>query len=263
VSNTGVTRPRREVILLLALAVVERLQAQGQIPSAPASAQTRPGYRLEPYSPDRHKALAERELGILEKLNRRDRDHLVRLTEVVVPDAFVDDELAYSPLPTEWAWASGQAKALVVDQPMQVFGAYEHGRLVHWGPVSSGRQETATPSGFFHLTWKAKSRRSTDNEAWLLNWYFNFINSRGVSFHEFELPGRPASHACVRLLRRDAEWLYAWGEQWRLTPDGRQVQQTGTPVAVVGQYDFTKPPPWTSLEAWRGPISLPADPTRP
>jgi hypothetical protein len=68
-------------------------------------------------------------------------------------------------LPDSWAWAATHAKALLVHQPMQVFGAYELGRLVRWGPVSTGRAETATPRGLFHLTWKAKARRSTDNAA--------------------------------------------------------------------------------------------------
>ena len=118
---------------------------------------------------------------------------------------------------------------------MQVFGAYETGRLAYWGPVSTGRAETPTPSGLFHLTWKAKSRRSTDNAEWILNWYFNFINSRGVSFHEFELPGRPASHACVRLLPRDAQWLYALGRAGRLSADQRQIvggDDDGGPQAI-------------------------------
>jgi len=55
--------------------------------------------------------------------------------------------------------------------------------------VSTGRRETPTPDGAFHLTWRARSRRSTDNEDWLLEWYFNFVNERGVSFHLFDLPG--------------------------------------------------------------------------
>ena len=99
------------------------------------------------------------------------------------------DELAYGVLPATWEWATERNKAIVVLQPEQVFGAYEFGKLVRWGPVSSGRKETSTPAGTYNLTWKTKSRTSTDNDQWLLKWYFNFINSRGVSFHQFELPG--------------------------------------------------------------------------
>jgi len=119
--------------------------------------------------------------------------------------------------------------------------------------MSTGRKETPTPIGLFHLTWKAKQRRSTDNEQWLLRWYFNFVNARGVSFHQFDLPGYPASHACVRLLERDAEWLYGWGDQWTLDADGRRVAASGSTVLIVGR--FSSADAWTSLGQQR--IELP------
>ena len=105
------------------------------------------------------------------------------------PVTWLEDPLAYSPFPRTWPAAEPHAKAIVVHQAMQAFGAYEGGRLVRWGPVSTGRRETPTPEGAFNLTWRARSRRSTDNEDWLLEWYFNFVNERGVSFHLFDLPG--------------------------------------------------------------------------
>jgi hypothetical protein len=202
------------------------------------------------------------QIQVLEKLNRRDVEHLLRVLELLVPTAWREDELDYSPLPREWAWAAAAPKVAVVHQAAQVFGAYEAGRLVRWGPVSSGRQETPTPTGVFNLTWKSRSRTSTDNDQWLLKWYFNFSNARGVSFHQFELPGRAASHACVRLLARDAEWFYFWGEQWRLSPDGRTVVTPGTPVVVLGEFNFTQPAPWLTPEAWLAPLALPDDPGR-
>jgi hypothetical protein len=129
---------------------------------------------------------------------------------------------------------------------------------VRWGPVSTGRKETPTPEGWFNLTWRARSRRSTDNEDWLLEWYFNFVNERGVSFHLFDLPGYPASHACVRLLLRDAQWLYGWGEQWSLDDSRREVMMAGTPVLILGAYPFGSPPAWLSLDALSAPLALPA-----
>ena len=67
------------------------------------------------------------------------------------------------------------------------------------------------------------------------------MNARGVSFHLFDLPGYPASHACVRLLLRDAQWLYGWGEQWKLDETGRVVVVTGTPVLILGTYPLWEP----------------------
>ncbi len=202
------------------------------------------------------------QLDILEKLNRRDREHLLRVDPpvpgLVVPATWPGDELAYSPLPEAWPAASAHPKYLVVDQPSQAFGAYEFGRLVRWGPVSSGRKETPTPSGSFNLTWRSRKRTSTDNDAWILEWYFNFVNARGVSFHQFDLPGYAASHACVRLLQRDAQWLYGWGDQWKLSEDRRAVVVPGTPVLILGVFGHgTSSPPWTSLEWLAKPIELP------
>ena len=145
-------------------------------------------------------------------------------------------------------------------QPWQAFGAYESGRLVRWGPVSTGRRETATPTGAFNLNWRSKGRHSTDNAAWFLPWYFNFHNERGVSFHQFELPGYPASHACVRLLERDAKWLHEWGEQWTLDETRRNIVKRGTPVLILGEYSYFVPPPWTDVAALsrRVELSVPA-----
>lgn len=219
-------------------------------------------FKLEPVEPASFKKRFQTaQIAILEKLNRRDLEHLLRLKEMIVPDpwpANPEDELAYGLLPATWDWVVDRPKAIVVMQPEQLFGAYEFGKLVRWGPVSTGRKETSTPAGTYSLTWKSKSRTSTDNDQWLLKWYFNFINKRGVSFHQFELPGYAASHACVRLLERDAMWLYNWGEPWKLAPNGRDVLQQGSTVVVSGEYGHDKPGPWTSLDWWRAlPIALP------
>jgi lipoprotein-anchoring transpeptidase ErfK/SrfK len=201
------------------------------------------------------------QLDILEMLNRRDRAHLIRpdppIPGLVVPTEWADDPLSYSPFPRLWPAADAYPKAIVVHQPAQVFAAYEQGRLVRWGPVSTGRKETPTPAGQFNLTWRARSRHSTDNQDWLLEWYFNFVNERGVSFHLFDLPGYPASHACVRLLQRDAEWLYGWGDQWSLDDSRRNVVIPGTPVLILGVYRYDASPPWLSLESIALPLALP------
>lgn len=202
------------------------------------------------------------QVEVIEKLNRRDREHLIRVDPpvpgIVVPTTWEEDERAYSPFPRHWPAVTSHPKFIVVHQPAQAFAAYENGELVRWGPASTGRKDTPTPDGSFNLTWRSRSRRSTDNDAWLLERYFNFINSRGVSFHQFELPGYAASHACVRLLQRDAQWLYEWGGQWVLSEDTRSVVEPGTPVFVIGQFAHGKPAPWLSLASLQTPIELPA-----
>jgi hypothetical protein len=248
----------------MAFAAVLTLAAGGVLGAQAPAAPVAPVYRFEPLP----KTLAElsrrftaEQIELLEMINRRDREHLIRadppVPGLIVPAAWNSDPLAYSPFPPAWPAAEAHPKVIVVHQPMQAFAAYEYGRLIRWGPVSTGRKETPTPEGAFHLTWRARSRRSTDNQDWLLEWYFNFVNARGVSFHLFDLPGYPASHACVRLLLRDAQWLYGWGEQWKLDATGRAVTAQGTPVLIQGTYAFGTPAPWLSLDPPPAPLGLP------
>ena len=199
------------------------------------------------------------QLAILEKLNRADAAHLHRLEYLVVPLVWEDDELQYSPFPLSYPAAAHRPKLLVVDQRTQAFAAYEEGRLVRWGPVSSERRTYATPNGFFYLSWRSRGRHSTVNPAWYMKWYFNFDNARGLALHSYTLPGYPASHACIRLLERDAIWIYEWGDGWTLGRRG-QVLERGTPLLIVGHYAFDAQPPWRSLEHLARGIDLPDDP---
>jgi hypothetical protein len=89
-------------------------------------------------------------------------------------------------------------------------------------------------------------------------WYFNIDNVAGRALHQYALPGRPASHGCVRLLERDAQWLYGWGDGWTLDRTGTRVVRPGTPVFIVGGYQFDAPPPWRSPEWLAGPVELPS-----
>lgn len=216
-----------------------------------------PSYRVESRSDEPpSKRFTSEQMQILEKVNRADSEHLGRLDRLVVPQHWGLDERAYSPLPARYEAAAKLRKFLIVHQPAQVFGAYENGDLVRWGPISSGRRETATPPGTYYLNWKSRARTSTENEDWHLKWYFNFHSLRGISFHMFALPGEPASHACIRLLERDAQWIYGWGEQWR-TDEGQAVLSHGTPVIVYGQYEFGNTPPWRNEDGLEQKLALP------
>ena len=231
-----------------------------QAPSPPSAAFS---YSLEAPAADRaalQGRFDERQIGILEALNRADAEHLIRLERLVAPHTWAEDRLAYSPFPDRYAWRAEEPKLLVVDQPSQAFAAYEHGRLLRWGPVSSGRREHPTPAGLFHLNWRSRGRHSTVNPDWFMPWYFNFHNERGLSLHEYALPGRPASHACIRLLERDAQWLFEWGKTWTLDDRGWNVLDPGTPLLVHGCYDYDAPPPWRSPGWWATGVQLPPSP---
>jgi hypothetical protein len=197
------------------------------------------------------------QLVLLQKLNRTDLNYLHRLPALVVPDVWLDDELTYSPMPRRFPRGAGYPRLVLVYQPAQVFGAYEYGALVRWGPVSTGHRTAPTPSGLFHLNWRKRSHISTIDPEWLMNWAFNFDNRTGLAFHEQALPGHPASHGCVRLLGDDARWLFEWGDPWTLDGSGIKVLKLGTPVLVMGEYDFGAAPPWQSLQRLARPLELP------
>jgi L,D-transpeptidase catalytic domain len=222
-----------------------------------------PLYRVEESTGD-GLALRERfsisELALLEKINRADLDHLAGLPELVIPESWAFDELAYSNLPAQHPTMGGFSKLLLVHLPGQVFGAYESGVLVRWGPVNSGARPSPTPTGLFHLNWRSLGHASSINPTWFLRWYFNFDNRDGLAIHQYALPGLPASHGCLRLLERDAEWLFAWGEPWTLDDSGTEMVGAGTRVWIIGQYDFNAPPPWRSLTWLSQPVELPPFP---
>jgi hypothetical protein len=68
----------------------------------------------------------------------------------------------------------------------------------------------------------------------------------GVGWHQYELPGYPASHSCLRLREKDARYLYEWADQWILD-DKESIRVKGTPVIVFGSYNFEAPKPWLQL----------------
>lgn len=204
-----------------------------------------------------HERFTSAQLLVLQKLNRADLHHLDGLTGLVVPDTWFEDPLAYSPLPRRYPAGAHHGRLVVIHLPGQAFGAYEHGTLVRWGPISTGSRANQTPSGTFNLNWRARRHVSTINPTWVMEWAFNFENQLGLAMHQKELPGHPASHGCVRLLEDDARWLFGWADPWSLDLEGRRLLERGTPVFIVGAYDFDSPPPWRSLEWLASPVTLP------
>ena len=192
-------------------------------------------YHLEPTQS--LSRFSPKQRNLLQKLNRADAAHLGQGKHLIVPSRWDLDELAYSPMPEFIDELSNGPQTLVVDLPAQVFGAYEFGILVRWGPVSSGHPGDATPPGRYQLNWKARVRISSVNNSWIMPWYFNFDTITGYGFHQYSLPGRPASHGCVRLLECDAKWLFHWGK-------------SGTPVRILDHYDFSSPRPWMQPAWW-------------
>jgi len=140
------------------------------------------------------------------KVNRLDERHFPLGKEVLVP-VDVNKAILYSPVPAILTDSRGGREIRIFLNP-QYFGAYEEGKLIFWGPVSSGRKERATPPGKFFVNYKERFRRSLKYENAPMPFSINYY--KGYFIHQQSLPGRPASHGCVRLLLMDAERLFFW-----------------------------------------------------
>lgn len=192
----------------------------------------------------RFRALDSAQQQTVLKLNRVDAAHARRRT-LVVPDS-IAAELDYAPLPGTIFALRAVPKMVVVSRRVQAFGAYEHGVLVRWGPTSTGKTTTPTDTGLFFTNWKDRQAISTDDPSWILDWYVNFIALKGVAFHQYAMPGFPASHGCVRLLEEDARWMFGWTDSW-VPGRGSEVKRYGTPVLVFGDWERGAPAPWLDL----------------
>ncbi len=185
-------------------------------------------------------------LKIVYAVNRVDAENLKKLDSIVVPSDSSGDLVYYLPFPLEIPYLKEIDKIIYFSYPTQTFGAYEHGELVYTGPTNMGRKKDPTPTGLFFTNWKAEETTSTFNDEWDLKWNFNIENKLGVGWHQYELPGYPASHSCLRLQENDAKKLYTWADEWILQDD-ENVKVKGTPVIVFGAYPFGQPKPWYQL----------------
>ncbi|MDP3359454.1 MAG: L,D-transpeptidase [Lutibacter sp.] len=187
-----------------------------------------------------------KKLRIAIAVNRTDKENFAQMDSVIVPVDMTGDMEYYLPFPMTVPYLKDVDKIIYFSYPTQTFATYENGELIYTGPTNMGRKQDPTPTGLFYTNWKAEESISTFNDEWELRWNFNVENLLGVAWHQYSLPGYPASHACMRLQEKDARYLYEWADQWILTSKDK-VLVKGTPVIVFGSYDFDAPKPWLQL----------------
>jgi hypothetical protein len=179
-------------------------------------------------------------------INRTDKNNITKMDSILIPSDLTGDLEFYLPFPLEVPYLKNVSKIIFFSYPTQTFATYENGILRYTGPTNMGRKKDPTPTGLFYTNWKAEKTISTFNDEWDLYWNFNIANKLGVGWHQYELPGYPASHSCLRLQEKDAKYLYTWADQWILKDD-ENVLIKGTPVIVFGAYPFGEPKPWLQL----------------
>lgn len=108
---------------------------------------------------------------------------------------------------------------IIIDQDKLAWGAYStNGDLVKWGPISSGQnycsdigRSCKTITGIFYMFNKKDSRCRSNVfpvGAGGARMPYCMFFYRGYAMHgSYEVPGYRASHGCIRLFKRDAEWL--------------------------------------------------------
>jgi hypothetical protein len=185
-------------------------------------------------------------LEIALAVNRTDKAFFAKMDSVIIPTDMSGDIAFYLPFPVEVPYLADVDKLIFFSYPTQTFAAYENGILIYTGPTNMGKKKYLTPTGLFFTNWKAEETISTFDDEWKLLWNFNIENKKGVGFHQYDLPGYPASHSCLRLLEKDAKYLYKWADQWVLIND-ENIKFKGTPVIVFGSYPFGTPKPWLQL----------------
>ncbi len=187
------------------------------------------------------------------------------------PADFDLSPLAYAPYPRWWPGATDIDKIVVVDKTTQTWAAYADGRLVRWGPSSTGAAATPTPTGRFTMNWRAMERESSEapeGETWLMRYVMNIHNLRGIHLHQYDVvpTGAPQGHGCIRMVTSDATWLWEWSSGWQTSAGegvlGGRPTAPGTMVIVQGTEPTAAPERF--VHRAHGPVRvavmLPPDP---
>ena len=133
-------------------------------------------------------------------------------------DAFGPVDLA----PGKYLWrdvpASAGEERVVISLGDQMAYLYRGDSLMAATTISSGTERNPTPTGIFTVHTKKPMHRSQKYENAPMP-FAQFIDQYGIALHAGHLPGRPASHGCVRLPSQFAKKLYS-------------VTDVGTPVLI-------------------------------
>ncbi len=184
------------ILCLFSLSIVSSQEIEGLKPYRIAKGDT-----LWKIAPEKH-------WEIIKKVNRIDEKHLILGKTIFIPNNLAK-ALRFCPVPKNLIKAEDFNRILCVFLDIQYFGAYEKGKLLFWGPISSGKKGHETPKGKYKAIWKAKEYSSKKHNNSPMPYSINY-SCAGHFIHQQSLPGRPASHGCVRLLMRDAKKIFYW-----------------------------------------------------
>ena len=123
--------------------------------------------------------------------------------------------------PGHYLWddeaGNGEAR-VIVSLSDQMAYLYRGDRLAAVTTISSGKPGNDTPTGYFPILEKKPMHRSVKYDNAPMP-HMQRIDDYGIALHAGMLPGRPASHGCIRLPARFAAKLFG-------------VTRVGTPVLI-------------------------------
>lgn len=147
---------------------------------------------------------------------------------------------------------------LVVSIKSQRAALYSNGKLVMESPISSGMPTHPTPTGIFSVIQKNRHHRSNIYSDAPMP-YMQRLTWSGIALHQGALPGRAASHGCIRLPEQFASFL------WRTTKLGARVvvsREDTEPYDVAHAKLFQPKPVPTTVET-APPLRQTLDTTMP
>lgn len=121
--------------------------------------------------------------------------------------------------PGEFHWTSDALTSgptvVVVSLPEQRLHVYRNGTRIGVSTISSGKPGYDTPTGVFEILEKRRDHRSNlyDNAPMP---FMQRLTWDGVALHAGRIPGRPASHGCIRLPEEFAQRLFELTERGTL-----------------------------------------------
>lgn len=176
----------------------------------------------------------------LTTVNRKDLHYFRVGDTLMMPDSIVDDLRGYSVFPQYYRDGDTIGKIVFISNKWQAYACYERGELVRFAAANTGEERKPTFPGRYAVNWKSRLRLSSLDSNWRLPFTVNFHQYAGSAFHQFDMPGRPVSHSCVRQFLTDAEWLFKWVKQGKLDTNRRPIPFTGTTVIILDLFDFTR-----------------------
>ncbi len=121
----------------------------------------------------------------------------------------------YEPLPPQLPGDDVQGKRILIVLDRQFLASYEDGVRVASYPIVTGKEDYFTPVGEFSITRKDEDHASSiypePDGGWPMPWAIRF-KGRAYWIHGGDMTGRPSSHGCVRMFRKDAKILFEWAE---------------------------------------------------